>query len=67
MLFSSAPFLNQVMEGLGLAMAVHSNMAALGWVTVTVLLVITGGSGGTEKRNIKWNYVCNTQVRLYSL
>ena len=45
------PFIStlyHVMEDLGLAMAVHSNMAASGGVTVTSLSVITGGSGGTK-------------------
>ena len=46
---SSISSLYHVMEGLGLAMAVHSNMASSGWVTVTALSVITGGSGGTAK------------------
>ena len=47
------PFIStlyHVMEGLGLAMAVHTNMAASGCVTVTALSVITGGPGGTERR-----------------
>ncbi len=46
----SSSSLYHAMEGLGLAMAVHTNMAASGWVTVTVLSVIIGGSGGTKVR-----------------
>ena len=50
---SSSSTLYHVMEGLGLATAVQTNMAASGCVTVTVVgLVITGVAGGTTER---WN------------
>lgn len=45
--------LYHVMEGLGQAIAVQTNMAAFGWVTVTTLSLITGVSGGTTTKDIE--------------
>ena len=48
--------LYHVMEGLGLAIAVHTNMASSGWVTVTTFSPMTGVSGGTVKKSTHMAY-----------
>lgn len=44
--------LYQVMEGIGLALALHPNKMLSGCVTVTAVSLITGGSRGAERINI---------------
>ena len=59
------PTLHHVMEGLGLAIAVQTNMAEAGWVTINAASsVMVGVAGGTVKKVIlimsvqQWTLSC---------